>query len=79
MCAKEILIIIIIVSSFPGATNDTLLSKFTHNHRGNPYYQVPQLKEGAFNVVHYAGKVKYFVKVSGGIQAYEMVQYNAML
>ncbi|XP_076443388.1 unconventional myosin-IXb-like isoform X3 [Babylonia areolata] len=48
--------------NFPGATNDTLLSKFTHNHRGNPYYQVPQLKEGAFNIVHYAGKVKYCVK-----------------
>nr|KAG5705933.1 hypothetical protein BaRGS_010823 [Batillaria attramentaria] len=48
--------------NFPGATNDTLLSKFTHNHRGNPYYQVPQLKEGAFNIVHYAGKVKYYVK-----------------
>ncbi|KAL8597794.1 hypothetical protein ACOMHN_004909 [Nucella lapillus] len=48
--------------NFPGATNDTLLTKFSHNHRGNPYYQVPQLKEGAFNVLHYAGKVKYFVK-----------------
>ncbi|XP_025078499.1 unconventional myosin-IXa-like isoform X4 [Pomacea canaliculata] len=48
--------------NFPGATNDTLLTKFTHNHRGNPYYQVPQLREGAFNIVHYAGKVKYYVK-----------------
>jgi myosin-9 len=50
--------------NFPGATNETLHAKFTHNHKGNPYYQVPQLKEGAFIIVHYAGKVKYLVKVS---------------
>ncbi|XP_067665746.1 unconventional myosin-IXb-like isoform X10 [Haliotis asinina] len=48
--------------NFPGATNDTMLSKFTHQHTNNPYYQVPQLKERAFVIVHYAGKVKYSIK-----------------
>ncbi|GAB1606082.1 unconventional myosin-IXAa-like [Argonauta hians] len=45
--------------NFPGASNDTLLSKFNRHHKGKPYYEVPQLREGAFVVVHYAGKVKY--------------------
>ncbi|BFY98087.1 hypothetical protein BsWGS_01126 [Bradybaena similaris] len=48
--------------SFPAATNETLLIKFTHHQKGNPHYQVSQLKEGAFSIMHYAGKVKYFVK-----------------
>jgi len=52
--------------SFPGATNDTLLSKFHHHHaKGNVYYEAPQKREMAFTVVHYAGKVKYQVKVKG--------------
>ncbi|KAJ8304274.1 hypothetical protein KUTeg_017857 [Tegillarca granosa] len=45
--------------NFPGATNETLLSKFNHHHKNNTYYEVPQLKQGAFVVMHYAGKVKY--------------------
>ncbi|XP_052795146.1 unconventional myosin-IXAa-like isoform X4 [Mya arenaria] len=49
--------------NFPGATNDTLLSKFHHHHaRGNVYYEAPQKREMAFTVVHYAGRVKYQVK-----------------
>ncbi|XP_069137074.1 unconventional myosin-IXb-like isoform X7 [Argopecten irradians] len=48
--------------NFPGATNETLLANFNHHHKGRPYYQVPQLKEGAFEIMHYAGKVKYQVK-----------------
>ncbi|BFZ01247.1 hypothetical protein BsWGS_04286 [Bradybaena similaris] len=48
--------------SFPAATNETLLNKFTHHHKNNPHYQVPQLKEEVFSIMHYAGKVKYFVK-----------------
>lgn len=47
--------------SFPGATNETLLQKFNTVHRDNKFYQKPQKKEGAFIVVHYAGKVKYQV------------------
>ncbi|XP_052282643.1 unconventional myosin-IXa-like isoform X3 [Dreissena polymorpha] len=49
--------------TFPGASNDTLLSKFHHHHaKGNVYYEAPQKKELAFTVVHYAGKVKYQIK-----------------
>ncbi|CAG5114802.1 unnamed protein product, partial [Candidula unifasciata] len=48
--------------SFPAATNETLLNKFTHHHKNNPHYQVPQLKEEVFSIMHYAGRVKYFVK-----------------
>ncbi|KAH9513297.1 Unconventional myosin-IXa [Bulinus truncatus] len=48
--------------NFPAATNETLLNKFTHHHKTNPHYQVPQLKEGAFSIMHYAGRVKYLVK-----------------
>ncbi|XP_012945024.1 unconventional myosin-IXAa [Aplysia californica] len=48
--------------NFPAATNETLLNKFTHHHKSNLHYQVPQLKEGAFSIMHYAGRVKYFVK-----------------
>jgi hypothetical protein len=50
--------------SFPGATNETLLSKFNHHHKGKTYYQVPNVREEAFAVLHYAGKVKYQIKVS---------------
>lgn len=49
--------------SFPGATNETLLSKFNHHHKGKTYYQVPNVREEAFAVLHYAGKVKYQIKV----------------
>ncbi|RUS79659.1 hypothetical protein EGW08_012582, partial [Elysia chlorotica] len=48
--------------NFPAATNETLLSKFTHNYKHNDHYEVPQLREGAFSIMHYAGKVKYSVK-----------------
>ncbi|XP_053405798.1 unconventional myosin-IXAb-like isoform X4 [Mercenaria mercenaria] len=49
--------------NFPGASNETLLSKFHHHHsRGNVYYEAPQKKEMAFAVLHYAGKVKYQTK-----------------
>ncbi|KAK9879186.1 hypothetical protein WA026_004034 [Henosepilachna vigintioctopunctata] len=47
--------------NFPGATNETLLQKFNMVHKDNKFYQKPQKKEGAFIVVHYAGKVKYQV------------------
>lgn len=48
--------------SFPGATNKTLLTKFSYHHKNATYYQVPQLKEEAFMIVHYAGKVKYQIE-----------------
>ncbi|XP_041367346.1 unconventional myosin-IXAa-like isoform X3 [Gigantopelta aegis] len=48
--------------NFPGATNETMLTKFTHHHKGNPYYRVPTRKEESFEIVHYAGPVKYHIK-----------------
>ncbi|XP_013418061.1 LOW QUALITY PROTEIN: unconventional myosin-IXa-like [Lingula anatina] len=45
--------------NFPGATNETLLTKFHTAHKGNPYYEAPQLRESSFTIQHYAGKVKY--------------------
>ncbi|KAL3866507.1 hypothetical protein ACJMK2_043800 [Sinanodonta woodiana] len=46
--------------NFPGASNDTLLSKFHHHHgKGNVYYEAPQRRESWFAILHYAGKVKY--------------------
>ncbi|XP_022914623.2 unconventional myosin-IXa-like isoform X3 [Onthophagus taurus] len=47
--------------NFPGATNETLLQKFNTVHKDSKFYQKPQKREGAFIVVHYAGKVKYQV------------------
>jgi myosin-9 len=46
-------------ASFPGATNETLLQKFNSVNKDNDYYEVPQKREAAFIVRHYAGKVKY--------------------
>ncbi|KAK2719040.1 unconventional myosin-IXAa-like isoform X2 [Artemia franciscana] len=47
--------------SFPGASNETLLHKFQTAHKDDEYYEVPQKRESAFIVRHYAGKVKYQV------------------
>ncbi|XP_023707934.1 unconventional myosin-IXa isoform X6 [Cryptotermes secundus] len=47
--------------SFPGATNETLLQKFNSVHKENNFYEIPQRREAAFIVRHYAGKVKYQV------------------
>lgn len=49
------------IFSFPGATNETLLQKFSSVHKENRWYEKPQKREAAFIVVHYAGKVKYQV------------------
>ena len=50
--------------SFPGASNETLLHKFQTAHKDDEYYEVPQKREAAFIVRHYAGKVKYQVGLS---------------
>lgn len=49
--------------SFPQATNQTLLDKFKRQHEGNSYIEFPAVMEPAFIIKHYAGKVKYGVKV----------------
>ena len=50
--------------SFPQATNQTLLDKFRRQHDANRYIEFPAVMEPAFIIHHYAGKVKYGVKVS---------------
>uniref|UniRef100_A0A8C8B0P9 Myosin IXA n=1 Tax=Otus sunia TaxID=257818 RepID=A0A8C8B0P9_9STRI len=50
-------------SNFPQATNQTLLDKFKRQHEGNSYIEFPAVMEPAFIIKHYAGKVKYGVKV----------------
>ncbi|KAJ9600223.1 hypothetical protein L9F63_009483, partial [Diploptera punctata] len=47
--------------NFPGATNETLLQKFNSVHKDSNFYEIPQRRESAFIVRHYAGKVKYQV------------------
>lgn len=51
------------LGSFPGATNETLLQKFNSVHKDSQFYEKPQKKENAFIIRHYAGKVKYQVRV----------------
>lgn len=56
--------------SFPQATNQTLLDKFKHQHEENSYIEFPAVMEPAFIIKHYAGKVKYGVKVSKFLTEY---------
>uniref|UniRef100_A0A8C1IQ84 Myosin IXAb n=1 Tax=Cyprinus carpio TaxID=7962 RepID=A0A8C1IQ84_CYPCA len=49
--------------NFPQASNQTLLEKFKRQHEGNIYIEFPAVMEPAFIIRHYAGKVKYSVKV----------------
>lgn len=49
--------------SFPGSSCETLLQKFNSVHKDNKFYEMPQRKENAFIVRHYAGRVKYQVKI----------------
>ena len=65
--------------SFPGATNDTLLAKFHAQHQNNLYYEVPQMRESAFSIVHYAGKVKYHIQVCSNENSSKSVQCTLQL
>lgn len=49
--------------SFPHATDGTLLAKFKQQHQGNKYFVPTPVMEPAFVIKHFAGKVKYHVKV----------------
>ncbi|EEC15052.1 myosin-IX, putative [Ixodes scapularis] len=53
--------------NFSGATNAMLLQKFQNQHKNSPFYEVPQKRENAFLVHHYAGRVKYQIKVGRSI------------
>ena len=61
--ASSVTIYNVITFSFPGATNETLLQKFNSVHKENNFYEIPQRREAAFIVRHYAGKVKYQVSL----------------
>lgn len=52
-----------VICSFPAATNETFLQKINSVHKDNEYYEVPHKKELAFIIRHYAGKVKYQVRL----------------
>ena len=58
------IILFFLCCSFPGATNETLLAKFHAQHQNHEYYEMPQMRENAFSIVHYAGKVKYCIQVT---------------
>lgn len=49
--------------SFPHATDETLLAKFKQQHLGNKYFVPTAVMEPAFVIRHFAGKVKYQIKV----------------
>lgn len=51
-------------SSFPHATDETLLAKFKQQHQGNKYFVPTPVMEPAFVIQHFAGKVKYQIKVT---------------
>lgn len=52
--------------SFPHATSQTLLAKFKQQHEDNRYFLGTPIMEPAFIIQHFAGKVKYQIKVRVG-------------
>lgn len=53
-----------VFSSFPHATDKTLLAKFKQQHQQNQYFVATPVMEPAFVILHFAGKVKYQIKVT---------------
>lgn len=53
------------IPSFPHATNQTLLAKFKQQHEENKFFVGTPVMEPAFIIRHFAGKVKYQIKVRG--------------
>uniref|UniRef100_A0A8C8S919 Myosin IXB n=1 Tax=Pelusios castaneus TaxID=367368 RepID=A0A8C8S919_9SAUR len=49
-------------SNFPHATSQTLLAKFKQQHEENKFFVGTPVKEPAFIIRHFAGKVKYNIK-----------------
>ncbi len=45
-------------STFPSASDESLIAKFHDNHSASECYEKPQGVSKNFIVVHYAGKVK---------------------
>lgn len=52
-----------LVCSFPHATSHTLLAKFKQQHEDNKYFLGTPVLEPAFIIQHFAGRVKYQIKV----------------
>ena len=52
-----------LLPSFPHATSQTLLAKFKQQHEDNRYFLGTPIMEPAFIIQHFAGKVKYQIKV----------------
>lgn len=51
-------------SNINNGTDESMLDKLNHFLKNNEYYETPQKRESAFIVAHYAGKVKYQIKVN---------------
>ncbi|XP_039510729.1 unconventional myosin-IXb isoform X3 [Pimephales promelas] len=49
-------------SNFPQATDSTLLDKFKQQHQDNAFFVQTPVREPAFVIRHFAGKVKYQIK-----------------
>ncbi|XP_043110120.1 unconventional myosin-IXb isoform X2 [Puntigrus tetrazona] len=49
-------------SNFPRATDITLLEKFKQQHQDSPFFVQTPVREPAFVIQHFAGKVKYQIK-----------------
>lgn len=49
-------------SNFPQATDSTLLEKFKQQHQDNLFFVQTPVREPAFVIRHFAGKVKYQIK-----------------
>ncbi|KAK7163376.1 hypothetical protein R3I93_007433 [Phoxinus phoxinus] len=49
-------------SNFPQATDSTLLEKFKQQHQDNGFFVQTPVREPAFVIRHFAGKVKYQIK-----------------
>ena len=56
-------------------TDKSLLEKFNQHHQSNSSYEMPPTREPVFSIVHYAGHVKYQIKVSSW-DIYKPVKYD---
>ena len=54
---------VLFVSSLAVGTDESLLAKFNKHHSLNNCYEKPPTKEPCFSIIHYAGAVKYNIKV----------------
>lgn len=59
-----LLLLFFCLCSFPHATDITLLAKFKQQHERNHYFVPTPVMEPAFVIRHFAGKVKYQIKVT---------------